>query len=303
MSPILSICIPTYNRAAHLKATLDSIVAQREFCDGNDVEIVISDNCSSDDTCETAQAYVSKYPGKIVYHRNDTNIFTANCERVMSLGNGEFLKLHNDTALLHDRESIAKMLEIIQKARAQNALPFFLNGCCKAKDEFLVTSLDEFIRETKYWGTWICAFGLWRKDFTGVSEMMRETSKTLLSQSWVLLNAIAQGRKVLISNAHLFDVAPVSKKGGYNVAEVFGFNYNALLKELHDRGKLSPSVYKTAKRDILGFVNQFYFDTHRQFAFDKTGYFKWMFPFYKWNFYFYRKWLRMLFKKKKKTNK
>lgn len=47
--PILSICIPTYNRASELDRLIrDCLESTRE----SDFEIVVSDNCSSDDTLE-----------------------------------------------------------------------------------------------------------------------------------------------------------------------------------------------------------------------------------------------------------
>ena len=58
---ILSICIPTYNRAALLKKTLDSIVNQKRFIDTDDVEIIISDNCSQDNTEKLSMLYVHRY--------------------------------------------------------------------------------------------------------------------------------------------------------------------------------------------------------------------------------------------------
>ena len=47
-SPILSLCIPTYNRANILEKTISIIVSCRSF--DSDVELVISDNCSTDNT-------------------------------------------------------------------------------------------------------------------------------------------------------------------------------------------------------------------------------------------------------------
>ena len=52
MKPLVSICIPTYNRVEQLKITMESIMAQPEFREGK-VEIVISDNASDDDTGKT----------------------------------------------------------------------------------------------------------------------------------------------------------------------------------------------------------------------------------------------------------
>ena len=47
---LLSICIPTYNRETYLAKTLDSIVNQNIFLSSDDINIVISDNCSTDGT-------------------------------------------------------------------------------------------------------------------------------------------------------------------------------------------------------------------------------------------------------------
>ncbi|MCX8512062.1 MAG: glycosyltransferase, partial [Chthoniobacteraceae bacterium] len=45
----LSICIPTFNRSQYLRLTLESITNQELFQNSDEIEIVISDNCSSDD--------------------------------------------------------------------------------------------------------------------------------------------------------------------------------------------------------------------------------------------------------------
>lgn len=57
--PILSICIPTYNRAGFLRECLSSI--NPDELDGR-VEIVVSDNASTDDTLEVLQSLQSTYP-------------------------------------------------------------------------------------------------------------------------------------------------------------------------------------------------------------------------------------------------
>ena len=95
---VLSICIPTYNRSSYLETTILSIVNQRRFQETNDVEIIISDNCSDDDTKEISLAYEKLYGDKIRYHRNKSNIVELNFEKALSYGQGSFLKLNNDTA-------------------------------------------------------------------------------------------------------------------------------------------------------------------------------------------------------------
>ena len=70
--PILSVCIPTYNRAEYLKLTIESIISQKEFLD-EDVELVICDNASDDNTDEVVLQYSKKYRN-IIYVKNEKNI-------------------------------------------------------------------------------------------------------------------------------------------------------------------------------------------------------------------------------------
>lgn len=69
MSPLISICIPTYNGEKVLSETLSSILRQS----GDDVEIVICDDCSTDRTVEIAQAISGNYPHVRVF-RNPKNL-------------------------------------------------------------------------------------------------------------------------------------------------------------------------------------------------------------------------------------
>lgn len=67
----LSICIPTYNRARFLPDLFESIRIQTGYdCD---VEIVVSDNASTDNTPELIRHYQSTMPN-LSYFRSDTNI-------------------------------------------------------------------------------------------------------------------------------------------------------------------------------------------------------------------------------------
>lgn len=93
MKPLLSICIPTFNRFHLLKETIESIICPPEFRNTHDVEIVISDNASIDDTSDVCNYYLDLFPFKFKYNRNEINIFDSNFENFLSLGNGEYLKL------------------------------------------------------------------------------------------------------------------------------------------------------------------------------------------------------------------
>lgn len=65
--PLLSICVPTLNRAWTIKRLLDSIVNQKWFT--HEVEVVIDDGPSTDYTEELVKKYQKKY-SNIRYFRN-----------------------------------------------------------------------------------------------------------------------------------------------------------------------------------------------------------------------------------------
>jgi glycosyltransferase involved in cell wall biosynthesis len=56
----ISVVVPTYNRSRLLGRTLDSLVAQRT--DSLRYEILVVDNCSTDDTREVAKSFARRFP-------------------------------------------------------------------------------------------------------------------------------------------------------------------------------------------------------------------------------------------------
>ncbi|MBK7095860.1 MAG: glycosyltransferase [Saprospiraceae bacterium] len=70
VSKLLSITIPTYNRASFLKETLKQLFFQFDEIDINQIEIIVSDNCSTDNTSEVIFEFVKK-GFQINYIRNE----------------------------------------------------------------------------------------------------------------------------------------------------------------------------------------------------------------------------------------
>ncbi len=96
MSIKLSVCIPTYNRATFLGAALDSVIRQAT----DEVEIVVSDNASTDHTEALVREYQARFP-RIRYHRNPENLGAdRNFLKVVELAEGEYCwLLGSDDAL------------------------------------------------------------------------------------------------------------------------------------------------------------------------------------------------------------
>lgn len=97
-SPLVTIGIPTYNRAnGYLRVTLESVLAQTY----QNIEIVVSDNCSPDNT----KAVVKEYSDpRIRYSRQDPAIKpNDNFNYCLNQAKGEyFLLLHDDDMIDDD---------------------------------------------------------------------------------------------------------------------------------------------------------------------------------------------------------
>lgn len=110
-SPLLSICIPTWNRAPLLAVLLENI--RREIAGLEDlVEIVVADNASNDDTALVTQSWGMP----ITYGKQQTtvgmasNIFFAACD----LAHGEFVWMIGDDDLIVPG-GIRRVLESLQR--------------------------------------------------------------------------------------------------------------------------------------------------------------------------------------------
>lgn len=101
--PFFSIVIPTYNRAVDLQFALYCILRQSFF----DFEIVISDNCSTDNTKDVISKLGNK---KIRYSRARKTVGNAlNTRRAIEMAKGKYVFLHSDDDFLLYENSLEKI--------------------------------------------------------------------------------------------------------------------------------------------------------------------------------------------------
>lgn len=92
----LSFCIATFNRAAFIGETLESIISQAT----EQVEIVIVDGASSDNTEQVVDKYRQRFPA-LRYFRQETNMgVDRDFNRAVELAAGEYCWLFPDDDLL-----------------------------------------------------------------------------------------------------------------------------------------------------------------------------------------------------------
>ena len=95
-TPLLSICIATYNRAEYIGETLDSIIPQLD----DDVELLVVDGASTDNTEEFVRKFVQK-ESRIRYVRLSVKGgVDQDYDKSVELARGEFCWLFTDDDLL-----------------------------------------------------------------------------------------------------------------------------------------------------------------------------------------------------------
>lgn len=246
---LLSICIPTYNRVDNLKKCLDSIISQEEFFSGN-VEIVISDNASTDNTMELCLNYKSKYEN-IIYHRNDKNVTMENFPIVFSLATGELAKIINDTAVFKEG-SLREMLALIKDNIDAKPVLFFLTSKNENKH---FTNLDDFLYNVSFNTTWIACLSLWKEDRVGIRNNLQDCD-TYLWQVPVLLDSIIKHQNSIICSFSFFSIKNVDaeeRAHAYisSLHTIFYKNYISILQRYVNKKCLSKDCFEWLEKDLL----------------------------------------------------
>jgi glycosyltransferase involved in cell wall biosynthesis len=289
---LLSICIPTYNRATYLEKCLQSIVQQV----GNNpqVEIIISDNVSNDNTGLLCKGFAEQFDN-VKYFANETNIGAdKNIIRVLNLARGKYLKLLNDYVEFKDA-CVLKMLEIIKKHLESKEVLFFSNGLShlKKKEFHYSKNLDEFVRIASDRSTWISAFGIWKEDFLFLIE--NQTFKTTnLAQTELLFNSVDLRKKAVTYSREIFVIHEmVNKKTGYNFFHVFVNDYfNTIIGGLKNESRISHLTYWLEKnRFFSNFIWMWFkkikIKNDKSIEYNTEGMFKIIFDTYKYDPIFY----------------
>ena len=106
-SPMVCICIPTYNAAATIRETLTSILAQTY----TNLVIHVSDNASTDKTLEIVESMADS---RIHIHRHENNIGAeGNFTRCIQLATGKYTAIfHADD--LYGADMVAKQVAFLE---------------------------------------------------------------------------------------------------------------------------------------------------------------------------------------------
>lgn len=123
---LLSICIPTYNRAWCLTELIKELKLQITDDLKDNIEVIFSDNCSDDDTQELLLQY-EKSSSYVKYYRNNYNIgFAQNYLKVVSYASGLYTWVLGDDDLPSENAVKELLCEIKKREKADIILFNFI---------------------------------------------------------------------------------------------------------------------------------------------------------------------------------
>lgn len=199
--PLVTIGVPVFNEETFIETTLKSLIAQNY---GN-LEIIVSDNCSTDGTAEICDQYRSKHPG-LTLHISDANIGSLpNFIRVFGMAKGKYFMW----AAGHDLWSDNYITECVDALESRNSavLAFGSSSWIDNKGEPLgreygwsdtrgMSAAERFY--TVFWGNMNPILGLIRRDVLLATPIVNTVGSDLI----MLTGLALQGEFVHATRCH-----------------------------------------------------------------------------------------------------
>lgn len=241
------------------------MVTQKIFLETDQVEIVISNNSSTDHTEAVALEVQGRFPDKVVYVRTGEVVHSSlNFANVLLHARGELCKLHNDSVSVQDG-FLASVVDIIQKDSEKKRPIFFLNGNWQYHDETTsCTSVDDFVAHVSFYMTWIGGFSIRKDDIsTYISSFQKYTNH--FAQTEILLRMAQSRHGIVVYNKKFGEEYPgVTKPVDTKfINSVYIGEYIPILKHSIVDGELSVAIYK---REMTKFLVCFYMPHYYRFA-------------------------------------
>jgi len=242
-NPRVSIGLPLFNGEKWIRPTIESVLAQ----DYRDLELVISDNASTDASAEICREY-RQDDARIKYFRNEHNVGVSNnFNLAFERARGEFFKWTSCSDLI-DRSFVSRCLPVLE-SQSDVALVFPRTRLFRAElddgqdyvERFDLDDHDPVVRFARYTlqaGLNNIMHGLIRSSMLRKTQMYR---KFIGADYNMIADLILRGRAV-----HLPDVLHFRRMDD----ETFSARYSAIeLKRLYEPsrpGKMSFQIWRRA---------------------------------------------------------
>lgn len=245
---LLSIIIPTYNRVDFLDNTLYSIVKQIIFYNlENTLEILISNNNSTDSTDNLITFYKIKYPDiHFIYFKNDKNIGgVKNFLKLLDNINGSYWYFIGDDDLLADN----CLLDVLNCLNENNNVPIFIfnqqNNIISFENKLI--TIEECANKYFYYMGNLCTIAKSISTKYLLNKYYNDLIKTPWPQTYIYFLLMILSNKqfpVYISKIIIYDI---QKKENNNISNAY-YHFDS---QFYSLAKLSYLINEASPKKIF----------------------------------------------------
>jgi abequosyltransferase len=249
--PLLTIAVPTYNRSGNLDLLLRLLAPQLKG--ESRVELLISDNCSPDDTTRVVEGYMERGLA-CHYIRNETNIGPdLNFLQCYNVASGKYLWIFGDDDVVLPG-SLATILGYIEE-RDFDLVYLAPIGFVKEPNERGMANPTPHKKEFQNVASFVHEVGL-RGDFALITAILLNRNKVesfphppftaaletkLLQLSWIF-SELRHFQSGLIVGRGLYAVCEFNPSRPFDIAEVFGVNWHRIALQFLDAGSVAQNA-------------------------------------------------------------
>lgn len=226
--PLLSLCIPTYNRAKFLDILIKKIGRQiNELEDSELIEFIVSDNCSSDDTPSVVKRQMDNGI-KIKYIRNEKNLgMDGNFVSCFKKASGSYIWLLGDDDFLIEG-ALQLIISILKKG---DYGLIHLNQTFNNSGIVTYSNKSSFLADISYWITFISA-NIVNSRFVPEIDFGKYMGTYFTLIPLYMTSAINYEENIMINKPIFEGGKDYSRNGGYNFFQVFVVNYLSIWEEM-----------------------------------------------------------------------
>ena len=221
MIPELTIAIPTYNRVEKLHGALDRLL---EMVADKNVEIIVSDNASTDGT----DVFMNKYQNEhkdVLYYRNDTNQgYAGNFINCFKHASGKYVWLLSDDDILTDI-AIEAVFDCIEKQPVIIKLNSKLKD--KKNDGVRKAPIYEYTDREKYYKR-IGIMSTFISCIVFNNSIIQTIQKDKYRDDALIVGYVLESLKtdgIYIINDSCCVLATANEKVGYDLYKVWAYQY------------------------------------------------------------------------------
>jgi abequosyltransferase len=252
---LLSIAIPTYNRASLLRLCLEQILKQATPYI-NELEVLVSDNDSTDDT-ERVVTDIINHGLNITYIRNSENIGAErNVIQCFEKATGKYVLVLGDDDLILDgglkrifdslRENEVGVLYLTSYGFKENYVTERPKKSQSGIELFL--DVEKYLEKVHFWVTFLSGNVVNKSLLPPYFNASRFLGTKLPQLAWIFLCLTSSER-----NAIIYDLCIAAKSentGGYKLCEVFGKNLSSICDYFINKS-IPARIFDIIKRNLV----------------------------------------------------